>query len=148
MSLEKQKPMAVRMAYEELDTKFPINASSGRWEMSDWQPISTAPRDGSWLLLAHTNGRIMIGYVYPSGKLGDDIQIFDEPFSHWMPLPEPPQNKEKLPPPHVGEIFIPTKPQPFRLDWERLAVWLGIILSGIAGWIGIVYGIIRLWGKL
>ena len=68
--------------------------------MSEWQPIETAPKDGSRFLAFHDGhvdfwhwqdfkdgGKAPVGwrnfvYVYPDGG---NIP------SHWMPLPEPPK---------------------------------------------------------
>ncbi len=91
--------------------------------MADWQPISTAPRDGTEMLLyAHHEGyeaRLTYGYwlVLEHGKyLGDcggecrcpEFGEPPEPFwysedgsfttehppTHWMPLPEPPKEAD------------------------------------------------------
>ena len=61
---------------------------------SRWQPIETAPMDGSQFLI--TDGEC----VCPAEWTGDDWHIFDttchmvfqttENITHWMPLPEPP----------------------------------------------------------
>lgn len=65
--------------------------------MSDdpkWQPISTAPRDGTRLLLwAPSWSQPNTGHPYPRGwgpmyELGPWL---DQP-THWMPLPEPPRD--------------------------------------------------------
>lgn len=82
--------------------------------MLDWQPIETAPRDGTWVLL--TGGLIDYGWYedtqpqcvaghfaslmpapegrwqfawYDGGYLGE----YEQP-THWMPLPAPPQAPE------------------------------------------------------
>ena len=61
----------------------------------DWQPIETAPKDGTEVLL-YCAGGICIGPV-PFGVIDIDVEIggrkFDPQFmiSHWMPLPEPPK---------------------------------------------------------
>jgi hypothetical protein len=80
--------------------------------MSDWQPIETAPKDGTAIILAvpteHRDGFIVgEGYfapenleggdwwwagVYHSDYYGGPISEMNHwPPSHWQPLPEPPQ---------------------------------------------------------
>jgi hypothetical protein len=64
----------------------------------NWQPITTAPRDGQ-LVLAFSR----LGYhaivswravvALPDGVWeAEDGSWIDDP-THWMPLPEPPQSK-------------------------------------------------------
>lgn len=76
---------------------------------NSWQPIETAPKDGTNILL-YENGIICVcSYVKPhllsddakywtpmAGGLqlydfnGDIVEEFESP-THWMPLPEPPR---------------------------------------------------------
>jgi len=70
--------------------------------MSEWQPIETAPKDGTRVILWLKDecfpalaAWIMFcpddeepgWYVFEMGQYGDD---FNE-ITHWMPLPEPPK---------------------------------------------------------
>ena len=63
--------------------------------MTDWQPISTAPKDGT---------RILAHWLY-HGDFAYEVVAWDEdskewfamsfglqPPTHWMPLPEAPHN--------------------------------------------------------
>lgn len=79
--------------------------------MTDWQPISTAPKDGSVILLLSPDGFVGIGYLeksrYGSGLSGSAAwggkREFDRQTSiwlgghnpsnatHWMPLPPKPE---------------------------------------------------------
>lgn len=72
--------------------------------MSEWKPIESAPRDGTWMLAinAATNpGRQHV--VYYSETLGDRFpwRTGDAPMSfiagitHWQPLPLPPIDEVK-----------------------------------------------------
>ena len=69
--------------------------------MSGWQPIETAPKDGTYILL-HNDRLLGPPYIaqwcaeYPDfGEcwLGPaDISLHNPIFfTHWMPLPEPPR---------------------------------------------------------
>lgn len=92
---------------------------------SDWQPIETAPKDGSPVLLYHTmcdNGYQDVGYwdekfhtnydewseekMEPSyrggwtaGAYAADEELVELFPSHWMPLPNPPTLRGTHPPP-------------------------------------------------
>lgn len=65
--------------------------------MSKWQPIETAPRDGTWILLQAKGSVIPVIARWGIGEIGKDCWV-DGDFSpcpyapkatHWMPLPEP-----------------------------------------------------------
>lgn len=78
--------------------------------MSEWQPIETAPKDGTRILL-HTRwdgdeitpdafDEVQIGWWDDGNALDDPASIWHRPARweldkvgdpiHWMPLPEPP----------------------------------------------------------
>lgn len=73
--------------------------------MGEWQDISTAPRDGTTVQLWHTTWKAPfsakwdpenIKRIYPRRDLhwieaGYAMAWPDEAFSHWQPLPAPPQ---------------------------------------------------------
>ena len=70
----------------------------------EWQDISTAPKDGTEVLLSDHNGHMETGYWYPKGTsitTTGNIETTGvwfagggwyqpEEVTHWMPLPEPP----------------------------------------------------------
>jgi hypothetical protein len=79
--------------------------------MSDWQPIETAPRDGTWFMVCNADdeyesyevGRYLPLWRYKYVEVGDGLfrkeRVSDydwEGFNnfhratHWMTLPEPP----------------------------------------------------------
>ena len=72
----------------------------------DWQPISTAPRDGTWFLAWRAGGGsqtvdsmyfVCWSAVYArthkgrvqAHKIGEGWNLDPAP-THWMPLPQPP----------------------------------------------------------
>ena len=66
--------------------------------MSEWQPIETAPKDGTSMLVVSRDGLVMIDkwhvcHTHPLGKPSylsyNDWQFSKDP-THWMPLPAPP----------------------------------------------------------
>jgi len=68
--------------------------------MSEWQPIETAPRDGTKLLGYEGDGRIntmwfesQYVWVSPGAWISDynRSDTYEHQPTHWMPLPEPPQ---------------------------------------------------------
>jgi hypothetical protein len=58
--------------------------------MSEWQPISTAPRDAP-LVLFHPRifSPMVLGAVM---RIGFPDDWPNRPPTHWMPLPEPPRD--------------------------------------------------------
>jgi hypothetical protein len=73
--------------------------------MTDWQPIDTAPLDGTRILLAMqpelSCSTVQIGYADETSMWGlcwrfDGEYTVEAPMgaTHWMPLPEPPERRE------------------------------------------------------
>jgi hypothetical protein len=66
-------------------------------DFNQWQPISTAPRDGTpvvlWAKLAHFPYRRREGYwkksIWVSGWFTIDYDLELSHPTHWMPMPEP-----------------------------------------------------------
>lgn len=61
----------------------------------EWQPIETAPRDGTEILTIRENGYIAKGVWYdnPFGRTDTVIENASGKWwsvTHWMPLPPPP----------------------------------------------------------
>lgn len=62
--------------------------------MSEWQPIETAPTDGSEVLLFGSLGSLLIPDrrrlvgTYSRGWWSDRTPVYD--VTYWMPLPRPP----------------------------------------------------------
>ena len=69
--------------------------------MSEWQPIETAPRDGTWVLVCGNGWAVTTAWYAMNERVGkaywkadtewDDDYLADRLPTHWMPLPEPPQ---------------------------------------------------------
>lgn len=62
---------------------------------SEWQPMATAPKDGTTVLVAHEHWRGcgIAQYLGADGwrHLSSDTRInHPEKLTHWMPLPSPP----------------------------------------------------------
>lgn len=69
--------------------------------MTDWQPIESAPKDGTYMLLymgseQHSLGKILVGCWadHPRCRcwIAGGYMRRNCPPTHWAPLPEPPQN--------------------------------------------------------
>ena len=69
-----------------------------------WQPIETAPKDGTWVVLFTAEGGVQCGYWGATyfgsdhswiqyGHRSDYEEVEGIP-THWMPLPPPPSNEE------------------------------------------------------
>ena len=59
---------------------------------SEWQPIDTAPKDGTRVLLWLVPTAIAMPFGWRGGRwMGDDYPLNMAEPSHWMPMPEPPK---------------------------------------------------------
>jgi len=62
--------------------------------MSEWQPIETAPRDGTRVLIADEDVWMAVARFWPCNMAWTEDAAsglkLNEP-THWMPLPEPPK---------------------------------------------------------
>lgn len=64
--------------------------------MSKWQPIETAPKDGTNILVySESIGRMIAWYKFNNYPFGDWFNLRFDIISptHWMPLPEPPKEE-------------------------------------------------------
>lgn len=70
-----------------------LAAAREREARMQWQPIETAPRDGSSVLLLGRGGRHADGFWEAKAYAGNGCWVWPyvkcEPL-HWMPLPAPP----------------------------------------------------------
>jgi len=64
--------------------------------MSNWQPIETAPKDGTPILAFHPFVPIgqAVGYFTENGFFISAPGGWCLLPTHWQPLPEPPDNQE------------------------------------------------------
>lgn len=61
--------------------------------MSEWQPIETAPKDGTDILVGFAGQDrppVVVGW-FDDWLEYDSVNILKGKPTHWMPLPEPPQ---------------------------------------------------------
>jgi len=75
--------------------------------MTEWQPIETAPKDGTHILVVSETGISVCKYSCGNwnGLIDGDTICYQEEQddwyydvykpTHWMPLPEPPQQETK-----------------------------------------------------
>lgn len=61
----------------------------------EWQPIESAPRDGSILLVHDLDLGVCLGYwsdEYEGGWMAqDEVGEYCGDLTHWMQLPKPPE---------------------------------------------------------
>ena len=71
--------------------------------MSKWQPIDTAPKDGTDIVLVKEDDPdaeaefaigqwFVAGWCFMSTPIGDLPALIGFTPTHWMPLPEPPED--------------------------------------------------------
>ena len=73
--------------------------------MNMWQPIETAPKDGSSILLATPKGRIADGFWALTYGVWSWPYVMVEP-THWMPLPAPPGSQAQSTPNAVAYLDL------------------------------------------
>jgi len=64
---------------------------------SRWQPIETAPRDRTRIIVCSANGNVWCDVLWEKMQRKPDrwasfIGPLPFDFTHWMPLPEPPES--------------------------------------------------------
>ena len=77
--------------------------------MTDWQPIETAPKDGTTVLISGPTRSGKKRFIHAAAwRLHDSGSayvevwkcpvgiVFDDDVTHWMPLPPPPRLSKKL----------------------------------------------------
>lgn len=79
-----------QLAAAKRDAKEAEAYAGGLEQRTKWQPIETAPRDGTPVLLWGPWGEVgMWCYSHPIGW-NDGYEALMHPPTHWMPLPEAP----------------------------------------------------------
>ena len=70
-------------------------------ELSAWQPIETAPRDGTEILVWNGSERQILWWSDPLNgwTFNDEWEVLEDLLTHWQPLPSPPPITP--PPPHA-----------------------------------------------
>lgn len=63
-----------------------------------WQPIETAPKDGTHFLCLRADGKMTVAFRRNPSSRTDEILsmpgLYAQFANHWMPLPEPPAHLE------------------------------------------------------
>ena len=64
--------------------------------MTDWQPISTAPKDGTKILGVTKSGRMKVDWFDATLSTSQFAnERGDNGYTHWMPLPPAPHAEER-----------------------------------------------------
>ena len=112
----RQFHLGAAMAFRDMAEKYRARATGAPppASPSGWQPIETAPKDGTDVLLARKDGvdigswqeaqpdgfesGVIVDPGLPEGWYGYlGFSPFDDPPTHWMPLPVPPAERSVLP---------------------------------------------------
>lgn len=61
----------------------------------EWQPIETAPKDGTRILLWVVPPRMWVPFAWENGRwMGDDYPLNMAEATHWTPIPTPPDGQQ------------------------------------------------------
>lgn len=71
-------------------------ASVARSGLTEWQPIETAPKDGTSILLFEPPelGRFVGYWNTPRQAFAAVLSVKERQPTHWMPLPHPPRDEQ------------------------------------------------------
>jgi hypothetical protein len=96
-----------------------------------WQPIETAPKDGTLVLVFYREGGMALRRVQKSGHTVDVLGRHSGYATHWMPLPDPPVSSQREPEGSGGEIRRQEREREGRIEGAirlseraRIVAWL------------------------
>lgn len=95
----KDQPMPeMRCTCTDLYTCLPCGVKESAFG-HEWQPIETAPKDGTFVLICGPHGLYIaqhqITYEGPEYRWKERAGFYNIEATHWMPLPKPPEAKER-----------------------------------------------------
>jgi hypothetical protein len=64
--------------------------------MNEWQPIETAPKDGSEILTFGSIGIMVVFWRDGFWREKANFLGLRNPPTHWMPLPNPPKQEKEI----------------------------------------------------
>jgi hypothetical protein len=62
--------------------------------MADWQPIETAPKDGTWFIGGHVCGGVAETHYNTTFETWDDKLGGAWQPTHWTEMPDPPRGEK------------------------------------------------------
>jgi hypothetical protein len=65
--------------------------NAGKPAFGHWRELETAPRDGGEFLAAYHGGKVVVTRFDPAWEIAT---FYLTPPTHWMPLPQPPVQRE------------------------------------------------------
>lgn len=80
---------------DDIETAMLLESFATLKEQQTWQPMETAPKDGTEIIGFRDGAMVLIWYCGPAHSAGkfewsySDAPAYFEP-THWMPLPSPP----------------------------------------------------------
>jgi hypothetical protein len=79
-------------------------------QQGQWQPIETAPKDGTWILATSGGVAYVVSWFYTGPQHGwwATADEADRAPTHWMPLPDPPLKEKNTN--DSGAALLPVDP--------------------------------------
>jgi len=74
-------------------TESPHAGDATTGQVGAWQPIGTAPKDGTQIIVTNGILRLAVRWWHGIGwsDSGRDTLLWETEPTHWMPLPRPPE---------------------------------------------------------